>query len=83
MGPNTRGRSSEIQAAIERLDTYGYCLLEERIPAELADNLADWCLQLHADPKYKPHITAEKVLNAFDCRSYTHASPLYAESHPE
>ena len=29
-----------VQEAIDHLDLFGYCLLEEAIPAELADGMA-------------------------------------------
>lgn len=45
---------SQLLAAIQHLDTYGYCLLEDRVPVSLAQGLAARCLELHADPQYLP-----------------------------
>ena len=42
--------SEELQAAIEHLDTYGYCLLPARLPREEALALGVRCLALHDDP---------------------------------
>lgn len=40
----------EMQAAIEHLDLYGYCVIEDAIPAEQADHMAATYFQLHTDP---------------------------------
>jgi hypothetical protein len=50
----------QIKAAAEHLDTYGYCLLEDRIPARTARELAARCLELHADPQYKSLIHGDQ-----------------------
>ena len=39
-----------VQEAIDHLDLFGYCLLEEAIPAELADSIAEKLFALHEDP---------------------------------
>lgn len=49
-----------LKAAVEHLDTYGYCLLEDRIPAQVAGELAARCLELHADPQYKSLIHGDE-----------------------
>ncbi|MSR83633.1 MAG: hypothetical protein EXS58_12040 [Candidatus Latescibacteria bacterium] len=49
-----------LKADIEHLDTYGYCLLEDRIPAAMASELAARCLELHADPQYHPLIHGDQ-----------------------
>ena len=51
---------SQIKEAIYHLDTYGYCLLEDRIPAATARELAARCLELHADLQYKPLIHGDQ-----------------------
>ena len=51
---------SQIKEAIDHLDTYGYCLLEDRIPAATARELAARCLELHADLQYKPLIHGDQ-----------------------
>ena len=40
----------ELREAIDRLDTYGYCLLENLISVEQADLMAEKYFQLHGDP---------------------------------
>ena len=44
-----------IQEAIDHLDLFGYCVLEEAIPAEQADRLAEQLFALHEDPKSRPY----------------------------
>lgn len=44
--------NEELTAAIAHLDTYGYCLLPERLPREQALALGERCLQLCADPTH-------------------------------
>ena len=36
--------------AIEHLETFGYCLIEDAIPATQADAMAEKYFQLHQDP---------------------------------
>lgn len=50
----------QLKAAITHLDTYGYCLLEDRIPATVTAALAARCLELHADPQYKSLIHGDQ-----------------------
>ena len=52
--------NNEIKGAVEHLKTYGYCLLENRIPQDLAQSLAQRCLELHADSRWKPYITGDR-----------------------
>jgi ectoine hydroxylase-related dioxygenase (phytanoyl-CoA dioxygenase family) len=40
----------EIQAAIDHLELYGYCVLADAIPAEQADRMAETYFNLHRDP---------------------------------
>ena len=51
--------STDVQNAIEHLSTYGYCILEDRLPAALASQLAERFLQLHADPAYTPYVIGD------------------------
>ena len=44
-----------IQEAIDHLDLFGYCVLDEAIPAEQADRLAEQLFALHEDPKSRPY----------------------------
>jgi len=41
---------------IDHLSTYGYCVLENRIPAALADVMTERFLQLHEDPKNRQYM---------------------------
>ena len=38
------------QDAIEHLETFGYCLIEDAIPAAQADAMAEKYFQLHQEP---------------------------------
>ena len=40
-----------VQEAIDHLDLFGYCLLEEAIPVELAESIAEKLFALHEDPR--------------------------------
>ena len=44
--------NEELQAAAEHLDAYGYCVLKDRIPREVALALGGRCLALHSDPRF-------------------------------
>ncbi len=46
-----------VEEAIHHLATYGYCVLEDRIPAEQAQRMAKKYLELHVDP-------ADRLLSA-------------------
>lgn len=50
----------QLKVAIDHLDTYGYCLLEDRIPAATARELAARCLEVHADPQYQSFIVGDQ-----------------------
>ena len=50
----------DLQQAAAHLDTYGYCVLEDRIPAAMAAELAAHCLELHADPAYQQYISGDE-----------------------
>ncbi len=50
----------EIQQAIDHLDTYGYCLLPDLLPATWCADFAAACLALHADEACEPHIVGDK-----------------------
>jgi hypothetical protein len=52
--------NDELQAAIDHLETYGYCLLENRIPAALTQSLAVRCLELHQMPKNQEYIHGDE-----------------------
>ena len=52
--------NSELQEAKDHLDTYGYCLLEDRISEELARSMAEKFLELHADPRYQENIVGDR-----------------------
>lgn len=52
--------NSDLKAAIDRLTTYGYCLLEDRIPGDLARSMAERFLELHTDPKCEPYNTGDR-----------------------
>ena len=45
-----RDVNEELQAAADHLNTYGYCVLKDRIPREVALALGRRCLALHSDP---------------------------------
>lgn len=48
-----------VQGAIDDLQTYGYCLLPERVPADWARAFAARCLELHADPACRGDIVGD------------------------
>jgi hypothetical protein len=52
--------NDELLAAAEHLERYGYCLLEDRIPAAQAHGMAADFLQLHADPQYAQYISGDE-----------------------
>ena len=43
----------QVQEAIEHLELFGYCVLEDAIPADLADQMAERYFQLHRDLRGK------------------------------
>ena len=47
----------ELLDAAEHLLTYGYCLLEDRLPGEQAWAMAARFLELHDDPRYSEYNT--------------------------
>ncbi len=49
-----------LQAAISHLETYGYCVLPNRMPRPDVESLAERCLSLHADPACKEYITGDE-----------------------
>ena len=52
--------NEELSAAVTHLETYGYCLLPERIPRAEALALGARCLELHADPQYADFIHGDE-----------------------
>ena len=40
----------KVQEAIEHLDLFGYCVLEDAIPAEQAERMAERFFAMHEDP---------------------------------
>ena len=52
--------NSDVKAAIECLTTYGYCLLEDRIPEETAYRMAERFLELHGDAKCQIYNTGDQ-----------------------
>lgn len=57
--------NEDIKAAIEHLDRYGYCLLEDRIPAETARSMAKRFLELHQIPENKEYIHGDAYYQTF------------------
>ncbi|MBI4552753.1 MAG: phytanoyl-CoA dioxygenase family protein [Candidatus Latescibacteria bacterium] len=57
--------NDNLKTAIDHLSTYGYCLLEDRIPAEMARSMAERFLELHADPKNKSYISGDEHYQTF------------------
>jgi len=51
---------TDLEEAIEHLDTFGYCILEDRIPAELAESMAERFLEIHADPDLQKYNTGDQ-----------------------
>ena len=45
----------KIQEAIDHLDLFGYCVLEEAIPAEQAERMAEQFFAMHNDPKNRDY----------------------------
>lgn len=52
--------NDDLKAAIEHLSTYGYCLLEDRIPADVARSMAERFLELHDDPTCQVYNTGDQ-----------------------
>lgn len=52
--------NTDVRDAIDHLAVYGYCVLERRISAEMAAQLAERCLQLHTDTAYAPYIVGDR-----------------------
>ena len=48
-----------LKAAISHLDTYGYCVLPNRMSRSDAEGLSERCQALHADPKCKEYIIGD------------------------
>jgi hypothetical protein len=57
--------TQDVKAAIEHLTVYGYCLLEDCIPAAAARSMAQRFLELHADPQYRPYIVGDEHYQTF------------------
>lgn len=47
--------TDEIESAIRHLDTYGYCILANRMPADIADKIAERCLEMQDDPQFQAY----------------------------
>lgn len=52
--------SRDLSAQVDHLMTLGYCVLEDRIPKEIAASMAQRFLGLHADPKYRAYIVGDE-----------------------
>lgn len=52
--------NGDLTAAIDHLTTYGYCLLEDRIPRDLAQSMAERFLEFHADPTCQSYNTGDR-----------------------
>jgi hypothetical protein len=52
--------SADIEQAIEEIDTYGYCLLPDLLPADWCNEFAQGCLQLHADDNCRADIVGDE-----------------------
>ena len=50
----------ELLDAADHLLTYGYCILEDRLPEEKTRSMAADFLELHEDPRYSEYNTGEK-----------------------
>ena len=50
-------KNLELLEAVDHLQTYGYCLLEDRLPQSETRSMAADFLQLHADPEYDDYKT--------------------------
>ena len=48
-----------VEEAIQHLETYGYCLLEDLIPTEQAKEMAEKYLRFHEDPEMRQYIVGE------------------------
>ena len=46
---------NEIESAIHHLDTYGYCILADRMPVNLAAEISERCLEMHDDSRYQDY----------------------------
>jgi ectoine hydroxylase-related dioxygenase (phytanoyl-CoA dioxygenase family) len=75
--------STDVHGAIEHLTAFGYCVLEQRIPAELATQLGERLLELHADAAYAPYIVGDRYYQTlFGVLNYDDRVALCA-SHPD
>lgn len=54
MGVVQMSTSTDLNAAIDHLTVYGYCILEDRIPEDMALSMAERFLELHTDPQWNP-----------------------------
>ncbi len=52
--------NDEIRAAIDSVNAYGYCVLEDRIPEDMARSMAERFLEIHADPEYQRYNTGDQ-----------------------
>ena len=52
--------NSDVKAAIDCLATYGYCLLEDRIPEDTVRRMAERFLELHTDPQCQIYNTGDQ-----------------------
>ena len=73
---------AEVSAAIEHLDTEGYCLLKNRIPREVALSIADEMLAQHesAHPAAENEATFQLILGLFNTDERTWQ---YMPAHPD
>ena len=51
--------TTEQQEAVDHLETYGYCVLPERISPKMALSMAERFLGLHGDPRYSDVIVGD------------------------
>ena len=73
---------AEVSAAIEHLDTEGYCLLKNRIPREVALSIADEMLAQHevAHPAAENEATFQLIFGLFNTDERTWQ---YMPAHPD
>lgn len=57
--------TDDLQAAVEHLERYGYCVLENRIPESMARSMAEDFLDYHKRPEYRKYIHADDRYETF------------------
>ena len=52
--------NDDIRVAIDSMNDYGYCVLADRIPEDMARSMSQRFLEIHADPEYQRYNTGDR-----------------------